>query len=387
VHHRIAGIECEVVVGGALILDSMALVDTPDIDSTSTGHRRVAETLIDGADVVVFVTSALRYADAVPWQVLRRAESRGTEVIHVLNRVGPSTRGAVVDFQARLGVAGLAKDVLTVPEFRMRAGAQQLPPISIRSLRARLASLAGDRVTTAERAFERVLRTTLDQASELQKILSENMRSRRSSIEEAADSLTGRVGSLDLSRAAQGLVGQPAGETPREVRRWRRTSPRGKPTRDEVDDLVGALESIIIRDLRIWNVDRPQGSGVTRQEPHQIVSSIGPITRLAIEGWIDFVRRIADDGAGGGGGLAERVLVAAATGSTDMTAAHILFGEQADDVVGRARRELTGRLVVIYEQVAAHLTELTELDRLAPDLTGLRAALASVMSTLAPVDA
>lgn len=385
--NNIAGIECEVVAGSAPVLDSLVLVDTPDIDSTSTDHRRIAETLIDSADVVVFVTSALRYADAVPWQVLRRAEARGTEMIHVLNRVGSSTRGAVVDFQARLGGAGLARDVLTVPEHQMAAGAQLLPPLSIRHLRASLASLADDRVATAERAFGRVLRTTVEQASELQEALLERSRSRRSSVEEAIDSLSGRVASLDLSPATDGLIGQPAGETPRAVRRWRRASPRGAPTRDEIDDLLGAVESLIIRDVRIWSAERPLGSGVTRLKPDQIATAIAPVSRLAIEGWIDFVRRIASDEAGGGGGLAERVLVATATGSTDMTAARILFGELAHDVVGRARRELTGRVQVIYEQVAAHMTELTEMDRVRPDVTGLRAALASVMSTLAPVDA
>ncbi len=385
--HDIAGIECEVVAGAAPILDSLVLVDTPDIDSTSTGHRLTAETLIDSADVVVFVTSALRYADAVPWQVLRRAESRGTEVIHVLNRVGSSTRGAVVDFQARLGAAGLARDVLTVPEHQMPAGAQILPPVSIRHLRARLASLAGDRVAAAERAFGNVLRATVEQAGELQAALLESSRGRRSSIEEAIDSLSERVASLDLSPAAEGLIGQPAGETPREVRRWRRASPRGAPKRDEVDDLVGAVESLIIRDLRIWSSERPLDSSETRLQPDQIALAIAPVSRLAIEGWVDFVRRIAHDETGGGGGLAERVLVAAATGSTDMTAARILFAEAADDVVGRARRELSGRIQVIYGQVAAHLTELAEIDRNRPDVTGLRAALASVTSTLAPVDA
>lgn len=158
-HDNIAGVECEVVVGGAPILESVVLVDTPDIDSTSTDHRGMAEALIDSADVVVFVTSALRYADAIPWQILRRAESRGTDVIHVLNRVGSSTRGAVIDFRSRLDGAGLDDDLLTVPEHRMPAGAQTLPAVSVRSLRSRLARLAVDRAATAQRTFGRVLHT------------------------------------------------------------------------------------------------------------------------------------------------------------------------------------------------------------------------------------
>ncbi|MDP9493720.1 MAG: 50S ribosome-binding GTPase, partial [Actinomycetota bacterium] len=63
----IGGIECEVVEGKAPILGSMTLVDTPDLDSTAVAHRVAAETMIDNADIVVFVSSALRYADLVPW--------------------------------------------------------------------------------------------------------------------------------------------------------------------------------------------------------------------------------------------------------------------------------------------------------------------------------
>ena len=55
------------------ILEELILVDTPDIDSTSVEHRAMAETMIDNADIVVYVSSALRYADLVPWEVLRRA--------------------------------------------------------------------------------------------------------------------------------------------------------------------------------------------------------------------------------------------------------------------------------------------------------------------------
>ena len=96
---RIADVECDVEAGKAPVLEYLVLIDTPDVDSTALEHRRVAETLIDNADVVVFVTSALRYSDAVPWQVMRRAVSRGTSVIQVLNRVTSSTAGAVVDFR------------------------------------------------------------------------------------------------------------------------------------------------------------------------------------------------------------------------------------------------------------------------------------------------
>jgi energy-coupling factor transporter ATP-binding protein EcfA2 len=120
-YERVGGVDCLVVEGGAPILASVTLVDTPDLDSTSTGHRAAAEIMIDNADVVVFVSSALRYADLVPWEVLRRARSRGAPLIHVLNRVTSGATGALSDYQSRLTQEGAEGDVLVVHEIRDRS--------------------------------------------------------------------------------------------------------------------------------------------------------------------------------------------------------------------------------------------------------------------------
>jgi len=112
-----------------------------------------------------------------------------------------------------------------------------------------------------------------------------------------------------------------------------------------------------------------------------------PVARLALEGWIDFVRRIAFEEAARSVGRAEAVLVATATRPTDTLAADILFGERADDIVSRARRELVGRLDVIYEQAAAQANELSRLESGVVVLSDLQAALASLRLHLALVDA
>lgn len=382
----IAGVGCDVVTGDAPILDSMVLVDTPDIDSTSTDHREMAETLIDNADVVVFVTSALRYADAVPWQVLRRAESRGTDVIHVLNRVDSATRGAVVDFRSRLTDAGLDVDVVTVPEHRLATGAQRVPSVAVRSLRRRLAMLAGDRTTTADRAFDRVLRTMLRQVDGLVAELTEAADSLESLEAELSLDLTGRVAALDLSDVASGLVSTPTSHDSRDIRRWRRTARRHGLNGAEVDRVIGAIESQVTRDLRHWLAD-PLAELPFRVEPRQVLSVILPVTRLAMEGWIDFVRRIAGDEGGRRTGLAEAVLVTSATGEPRTDLARLVFEGHAEDVVGRARRELIGRLEVVYEQVGALMTDLAQTSTGDLDVSRLRGALGAVTSKLAPVDA
>ncbi|HEX6220729.1 MAG TPA: GTPase [Acidimicrobiia bacterium] len=382
----VAGVACDVVEGGAAILESMILVDTPDIDSTSTDHRETAETLIDNADVVVFVTSALRYADAVPWQVLRRAESRGTDVIHVLNRVGSETRGAVVDFRSRLFDAGLDDEVVTVPEHRIAPGAQRVPSVAVRSLRRKLAMLGGDRAATADRAFDRVLMATLRQVGRLEGDMTEVADALASFEAQLTLDLTSRAAALDLSGVGGRLLSAPTGDMTREARRWRRAERRGGLTSAEVDDVVGAIETLAIRDLRHWLAGRPTDAP-NRPEPRLVLPVIVPVIRLAMEGWIDYVSRIARDEGGRRPGLAEVVLVVSATDSEKSGVAHAFFGERAHDVVGRARRELIGRLEVVYEQVGALVTELIETRDGEPDLSGLRAALGAVTSALAPVDA
>ena len=65
----------------------LALLDAPDIDSVVTRNRTLATQLLAAADMWLFVTTAARYADAVPWEFLRPAVTRGTAVAVVLDRV------------------------------------------------------------------------------------------------------------------------------------------------------------------------------------------------------------------------------------------------------------------------------------------------------------
>jgi hypothetical protein len=51
----------------------LALLDSPDIDSVLAENRALANQLLAAADAWLFVTTAARYADAVPWEFLRRA--------------------------------------------------------------------------------------------------------------------------------------------------------------------------------------------------------------------------------------------------------------------------------------------------------------------------
>ena len=165
-YERVAGVECVVVEGKAPILGSMTLVDTPDLDSTALAHRVAAEVMIDNADVVVFVSSALRYADLVPWEVLRRARSRGAPVIHVLNRVSSSTRGALADYRDRLGREGADGDILVVHEHHL-SGSSSVPSVVVRSLRRRLMAQVENSHSERAEIVRSVLWAILGQARDL----------------------------------------------------------------------------------------------------------------------------------------------------------------------------------------------------------------------------
>jgi hypothetical protein len=123
--------------------------------------------MIDNADVVVYVNSALRYADLVPWEVLRRAHSRGAPVVHVLNRVKSDSGGAVASYASRLQAAGLGSQVVAIHEQRLGRGAQAVPVVTIQELRDRLIDIVEERLAGKADVMQSVLETMLDHAGEV----------------------------------------------------------------------------------------------------------------------------------------------------------------------------------------------------------------------------
>jgi hypothetical protein len=166
-YSSVGGVRCQVVVGRAPILDEITLIDTPDIDSTSVAHRARAETMIDNADIVIYVTSAARYADLVPWEVLRRALSRGAPVIQVMNRIKSSTSGALADYKTRLVSEGLESRVVPVHEHHMPRGSQLVPQAVIQELRDCLVEVVEARRSGSVEVVRSVLEATLDEAGDV----------------------------------------------------------------------------------------------------------------------------------------------------------------------------------------------------------------------------
>ena len=147
------------LVSSQSVAAGLALLDAPDIDSVVEANRELAGQLLAAADLWIFVTTAARYADAVPWHLLREASERGTAVAVVLDRVPPPAVDEIrTHLAAMLRDQGLERaPIFTVLESELVDGL--LPPDQVERLRGWLAALAGDAQARAV-----VVRQTLEGA-------------------------------------------------------------------------------------------------------------------------------------------------------------------------------------------------------------------------------
>ncbi|MEU2654916.1 dynamin family protein [Streptomyces sp. NPDC007325] len=132
----------------ATVPRGLALLDAPDIDSLIVENRLLAAELMCAADIWVMVTTASRYADAVPWHLLRTAKEYDATLVTVLDRVPHQVIGEVSrQFEALLDKAGLG-DVprFTIPELPESTGGGSglLPESAVAALRGWLAHRAED---------------------------------------------------------------------------------------------------------------------------------------------------------------------------------------------------------------------------------------------------
>nr|WP_222108566.1 dynamin family protein [Streptomyces cupreus] len=125
----------------------LALLDAPDIDSLVADNRVLAAELICAADIWIMVTTAARYADAVPWHLLRTAKEYDVTLVTVLDRVPHQVVSEVSrQYGALLTKAGLGHvPRFTVPELPESAwGGGLLPASAVAPLRTWLVHQAQD---------------------------------------------------------------------------------------------------------------------------------------------------------------------------------------------------------------------------------------------------
>jgi hypothetical protein len=134
-----------VLVPSTAVGPGLALLDAPDVDSVVEANRRLAAQLLAAADLWLFVTSAHRYADAVPWTLLRDAAARDVEVAVVLDRIRVQDVAEIrEDLQAMLVAEGLGSAPLFVVLESPKGPDGLLPRSVVGDVTQWLSRLAGD---------------------------------------------------------------------------------------------------------------------------------------------------------------------------------------------------------------------------------------------------
>ena len=402
----------------------LALLDSPDIDSVLAENRALAGQLLAAADGWLFVTTAARYADAVPWEFLRAARDRGTALSLVLNRV-PEDAGREVSTHLRqmLEDEGLPEaDVLVVPETPLAEGL--LPALALAHVRAWLDDLAADaqaRAALVHRTLRGALASLPARAAAVEAAAVEQLSTAAELRAEAdaAYSAAGRdvevalrsgsllrgevlarwhevVGTGDMMRTLESRVG------------WARDRLKsfvsGKPAaedelREAVEDRVegvvrAAAERAAERTARAWRerlAGRALLDGTTGLD--RASAELASATEEEVRAWqgvvLDLVReqgaskrataRLASLGVNGagltvmlavfahtGGLTGAEVVIAGGTSALSQKVLEAIFGDQAvRTLAAQAREDLFARVERLLRDDAARFDAL--LDEAAPE--------------------
>lgn len=401
----------------------LALLDSPDIDSVLAENRALANQLLAAADGWLFVTTAARYADAVPWEFLRSARERGTVLSIVLNRV-PEDADREVPAHLRQMLAGERlgdSDVLVVPEVSLAdellpadalwpvrawldglaVDAQARAALVRRTLRGALASLPV-RAAVVERAAVEQLSAAAELRAEADAAYAEALREVEAALR-SGSLLRGEVlarwhevvGTGDVMRALETRVGW--------LRDRLKSVITGAPAADAelkltVENRVEAVvrtaaDQAAERTARAWR-DRVPGRALIERAPELERASTGLEEAAAdeVRAWqgvvFDLVReegaskrttaRLASLGVNGagltvmlavfahtGGLTGGEIVVAGGTSAVGQKVLEAIFGDQAvRTLAARAREDLIERVDRLLRAEAKRFDML--LDRSAP---------------------
>lgn len=257
-------------VASSTLWPGVAVLDAPDFDSIDETNRDMAEQLLGAADLWLFVTSAARYADQVPWDYLRRAADRNASIAVVLDRTSPDALVEVRRHLARmLSEHGLSDVALfSVPESTPDSEGV-LPKSDVQPIASWLEQLAADEAQRREivlstlqgaishdiegaRRLESALTRQVDAANQLRHDVESVYRAAHAELMTAATDGTMLRGEV-LARW-QDFVG--SGEIFRKLERtvgsWRDRLFRRTPTRPE------EVEEAALSGLHLMILDRAE---------------------------------------------------------------------------------------------------------------------------------
>ncbi|MDX6325851.1 MAG: hypothetical protein QOK15_2205 [Nocardioidaceae bacterium] len=241
------------LVGVDSVPAGLAVLDAPDIDSVEARNRELATQLLAAADLWLFVTSAARYADQVPWDFLRAAADRSAAVAIVLDRIPPGAEQEVAGhLREMLQARGLERSPLFTVRERTVDADGLLDAGEVAEIRTWLEGLAAD--ATARAA---VVRQTLDGAV-------------RSVARRSDDVAAAHAAQVDMVRRLRADVGQAYDRAVREVDD---ASADGSLLRGEVlarwQEFVGTGELLRSLETRVGRL-RDRVGGWIRGKPHQV---------------------------------------------------------------------------------------------------------------------
>ena len=192
----------------------IALIDAPDIDSVSEENRTLAKELLSAADLWLFVTTANRYADAVPWELLHEAAARSIAIAVVLNRVPEGDEEAIEnDLRRMLDEAGIHAVLIHTVTEQPRDARGMLAPVSLAPLTLWIRELGADAPARAAIARQTLAGAVDTLAGNLQALAAEQARQQAAhqslaaiASEEYEDALTTIDGALSDGSLLRGEV-------------------------------------------------------------------------------------------------------------------------------------------------------------------------------------
>ena len=192
----------------------IALIDAPDIDSVSEENRTLAKELLSAADLWLFVTTANRYADAVPWELLHEAAARSIAIAVVLNRVPEGDEEAIEnDLRRMLDEAGIHAVLIHTVTEQPRDASGMLATVSLAPLTLWIRELGADAPARAAIARQTLAGAVETLAGNLQVLAAEQARQQAAhhslatiAAEEYEDALTTIDGALSDGSLLRGEV-------------------------------------------------------------------------------------------------------------------------------------------------------------------------------------
>ena len=167
------------LVPNTTVPEGLAILDAPDVDSVEESNRALAAQLLAAADLWIFVTSAARYADQVPWDFLRKAADRSAAVAIVLDRTPPEAVDTVAAHLARMLASRGLKDspLFTVTEGEVDDNGL-LPAEAVAEISRWLIELAADseaRAAVVKQTLEGAIRTLTRRTHEVADAVTEQV--------------------------------------------------------------------------------------------------------------------------------------------------------------------------------------------------------------------